>query len=173
LVLTVPVFEFCRGWALARLGQVEEGLAEMRRGGSVLIRLVFSRRGVFSGLADVCLASGRWQEGLEAVEQALEAPGPKNDPELRRLKGELLLAANQGSVAEATQCLLDALEMARHQRAKTWELRATMSLARLLAKQGQRDQARTMLSEIYSWFTEGFDTTDLKEAKSLLDELSA
>jgi len=117
------------------------------------------------------LASGRSREGLEAVEQALEAPGPKNDPELCRLKGELLLAADQGSVAEATQCFLAALEMARHQRAKTWELRATMSLARLLAKQGQRDEARTMLAEIYNWFTEGFDTADLKEAKALLNEL--
>jgi len=172
LVLLVPLFGFCRGWALARLGQVEEGLAEMRRGGSTLIQLVNLRRTFFSGLAAACLASGRWQEGLEAVEQALEAPGPEIDPELRRLKGELLLAADQGSVAEATQCFRDALEMARYQQAKTWELRATMSLARLLASQGKRDEARTMLADIYNWFTEGFDTADLKDARALLDELS-
>ena len=130
------------------------------------------RRIVFSGLADTYLANGRSQEGLEAVDQALEAPRPEIDPELRRLKGELLLAADQGLVAEATQCFLDALEMARHQRAKSLELRATMSLGRLLAKQGQRDQARTMLAEIYNWFIEGFDTADLQEAKALLDELA-
>jgi len=123
------------------------------------------------GLADVCLVSGRWREGLEAVEQALEAPGPEIDPELRRLKGELLLA-DQDSVADATQYFLEAIEQARHQQAKAWELRATMSLARLLAKQGRRDEALTMLADVYNWFTEGFETADLKEAKALLDELS-
>jgi adenylate cyclase len=165
LVLMVPVFEFGRGWALARLGQVEEGFAEMRRGGGTFLGGALFRPTFFSGLADACLASGRWQEGLEAVEHA---PGP----EMRRLKGELLLMANQGSVAEATQCFLDALEMARHLRAKSWELRAAMSFARLLRDTGRRDEARTMLAQIYNWFTEGFDTADLKEAKALLDELA-
>jgi predicted ATPase len=65
------------------------------------------------------------------------------------------------------------LEVARLQEAKWWELRATMSLARLLTEQGRRDEARAMLSEIYNWFTEGFDTADLKDAKALLDELTA
>jgi len=73
----------------------------------------------------------------------------------------------------AESCLLWAIEIARQQDAKSWELRATMSLARQLATQGCHDEARAMLADIYNWFTEGFDTADLKDAKALLDELSA
>jgi predicted ATPase len=89
-----------------------------------------------------------------------------------RLKGEILLICDKPNVAKAEQCFRAALDVARTQEAKWWELRATMSLARLLATQGRRDEARTMLADIYGWFTEGFDTADLKDAKSLLDELS-
>jgi predicted ATPase len=96
--------------------------------------------------------------------------------ELWRIKGELLLLqdAQRGSnsQADAESCFRQAIEIARHQQAKWWELRATMSHARLLASLGRRDEARTMLGEIYTWFTEGFDTADLKEAKALLDELA-
>jgi predicted ATPase len=67
----------------------------------------------------------------------------------------------------------EAIEVAQRMSAKSWELRATMSLARLLAKQGRRDEARTMLADVYNWFTEGFDTADLKDAKALLDQLGA
>ena len=74
---------------------------------------------------------------------------------------------------EAAQCFRDAIEVARQQSAKSLELRATMSLARLLTKQGRRNEARTMLSEIYDWFSEGFDTADLKDAKALLDRLGS
>ena len=74
--------------------------------------------------------------------------------------------------AKAEQCFRTAIEIARRQSARSEELRATTSLARLLAKQGRRDEARTMLAEIYGWFTEGFDTADLKDAKALLDELN-
>ena len=91
--------------------------------------------------------------------------------ELYRLKGELLLLQNAGA-NEAESCVREAIEVARHQQAKSWELRATMSLARLLKSQGRRGEARTMLGEIYGWFTEGFDTADLKDAKALIDELS-
>ncbi len=73
---------------------------------------------------------------------------------------------------EAAQCLRDAIEVARRQSAKSLELRAAMSLARLLTKQGRRDEARTMLADIYNWFTEGFDTLDLKEAKALINKLN-
>jgi predicted ATPase len=93
-------------------------------------------------------------------------------PEMLRLKAELLLLGGTGATAEAAECFRDAIELARRQSAKSWELRTTTSLARLLAKQGNRDEARTMLAEIYNWFTEGFDTADLKDAKALLDELS-
>jgi len=74
--------------------------------------------------------------------------------------------------AEAESCFRTAIEVARSQEARWWELRATTSLARLLAEQDKRDEARTMLSEIYNWFTEGFDTADLKDAKALLEELT-
>ena len=76
-------------------------------------------------------------------------------------------------VQEAERCLRTAIEIAREQSAKSWELRTTMSLARLLGRQGRRDEARAMLADIYGWFTEGFDTADLKDAKALLDELKS
>jgi predicted ATPase len=88
------------------------------------------------------------------------------------LKGELLLMRDDSSGAEAEGCFQRAIEIARNQNAKSWELRATMSLARLLGTQRHRSETRAMLAEIYGWFTEGFDTADLKDAKALLDELS-
>ena len=84
----------------------------------------------------------------------------------------MLQRQDHSKAAEAQSCFERAIEIARKQSAKSWELRATTSLARFLAKQGRRDEARTMLTEIYNWFTEGFDTADLKDAKALLDELS-
>jgi predicted ATPase len=90
--------------------------------------------------------------------------------ELYRLKGELLLM--QGDDAEVEASLQKAIEVARCQSAKSWELRATVSLCRLWQEQGRMDEARQMLAEIYGWFTEGFDTPDLQEAKALLEELS-
>jgi len=84
----------------------------------------------------------------------------------------LLLKQEDSNAAEAQNCFQRAIEIASKQSAKSLELRATMSLARLLAKQGRRDEARTMLAEIYNWFTEGFDTADLKDAKALLEALS-
>jgi predicted ATPase len=93
-------------------------------------------------------------------------------PELNRLKGELLLMKNATNVAEAERCLRTAIDVAHQQGARLFELRATVSLARLIANRGHRDEARAMLTDIYNWFTEGFDTTDLKDAKMLLDELS-
>jgi predicted ATPase len=83
----------------------------------------------------------------------------------------LLLKQDDSNAAEAQSCFERAIETARKQSAKSWELRATMSLARLLAKQGKRDEARAMLAQIYNWFTEGFDTADLNGAKALLEEL--
>jgi len=88
---------------------------------------------------------------------------------MHRLKGELLLRQDHSKTTEAQSCFQRAIEIARNQSAKSLELRATMSLARLFAKEGRVDEARTMLAEIYGWFTEGFDTADLKEAKVSLD----
>jgi predicted ATPase len=163
---------FFRGWAVARLGQPEDGLAKMLPARGWMTALRRWRPLFFWGLADVYLAIGNARQGLEEVNQALEVSRGEFEAELRRVKGELLLIANEGAVAEATQCFRDAIELARRQSAKSWELRATTSLARLLAKQERRDEARGMLAEIYNWFTEGFDTVDLKDAKALLDELS-
>ena len=123
------------------------------------------------------LAAAQEREGaivdaLETVEQALQANPDElvHRPETLRLRGELRLKQGQTELAEAD--FREAIALAQKMGAKAWELRATMSLARLLAKQGRRDEARTMLAEIYGWFTEGFDTADLKDAKALLDELS-
>jgi predicted ATPase len=95
------------------------------------------------------------------------------EAEIHRLKGELLLKRDCFNDAEAESCFERAIEIARKQSAKSQELRATVSLARLLAKQSRRGEARAMLAEIYNWFIKGFDTADLKDAKALRDELSA
>jgi predicted ATPase len=94
------------------------------------------------------------------------------EAELGRLKGELLLTASAAQHAEAEACFHQALAIARSQQAKSWELRAAMSLSRLWRRQGKRDEARELLAPIYGWFTEGFDTADLQEAKVLIEELS-
>lgn len=101
------------------------------------------------------------------------------EAELYRLKGELLLRQGTGSggsrtatTEEAEACFCQAIEIANPQSAKSLELRAVMSLSRLLQKQGKREEARNMLAETYGWFTEGFETKDLKEARTLLEELS-
>jgi predicted ATPase len=94
------------------------------------------------------------------------------EAELHRLKGELLMSTDLGNVAEAEHCLRIAIDVARRQGARLFELRATVSLARLLRATNRRDEARTILADIYGWFTEGFDTTDLQEAKALLEELT-
>jgi hypothetical protein len=124
---------------------------------------------------------GRVRDGLSAVAEGL-AVSEKNgerwfDPELYRTRGELLLKqdahAEPKAEDEAETCFRQALDIARAQEARWWELRTTVSLARLLRDIGRRDEARRILADIYGWFTEGFDTADLKDAKVLLEELSA
>jgi len=94
------------------------------------------------------------------------------EPELYRLQGELLSGQNTTGALNAEDLFRRAIVTARRQSSKSWELRATTSLARLLVKQGKRAEARALLADIYNWFTEGFDTADLKDAKALLDELN-
>ena len=106
------------------------------------------------------------KEGLDLERMGIR----RHQAEMRRLKGELLLLRDES--ATAAECFREAIEIARRQTAKSYELRATMSLARLLAKQSRRDEARAMLAEICGWFTEGFDTADLKDDRALLEELS-
>jgi predicted ATPase len=167
-----------RGWAMAEQGhhedemaQMQEGLAASRATGSGLWRPHF-----LCLLAEACLEAGRLDDGLSALTEALAAADEhKNrhhEAEMHRLKGELLLKQDDSNATEAQNCFEGAIGIARKQSAKSLELRATMSLARLLAKQGRRDEARAMLADIYGWFTEGFDTADLKDAKALLDQLA-
>ena len=95
------------------------------------------------------------------------------ESELWRVKGELLVQVNRSDLGdEAEECFLKAIEIARQREAKSWELRSTTSLARLLRDTGRANEARKTLAEVYGWFTEGFDTGDLKDAKALLDELN-
>jgi predicted ATPase len=168
-----------RGWALAQQGQAAEGVTQIRAALETL-----RARGIEADrpwdlclLADACRVSGKLDDGMAALSEALSlAEAQENrlyEAEIHRLKGELLLVADKNASGIAAQCFRDGIEVARRQSAKWWELRATTSLVRLLGKQGYRDEARAMLSEIYNWFTEGFDLPDLKDAKALLQELGA
>lgn len=186
-----------RGWALAEQGRHIEGIEQMRRGlaayeatGAKLLR-----PHLLALLAEALGKAGRPEEGLMMLAEALVVSRQSGnrcyDAELYRLEGELLLMQAAGRcvslaatdeevvveaqptmVMRAERCLDEAIRIAQKQRAKFWELRAVMSLARLYQKQGRKEEARRMLEEIYGWFTEGFDTADLKEAKEMLDQLS-
>jgi len=128
-------------------------------------------------LAESFAGHGRRAEGLSAVAEGLRRAEQTGETmaeaELYRVEGELLQMWDPSDEAKAEHCFRTAIEIARRQQARFWELRATTSLARLLKRQGKTDDALKMLAEIYNWFTEGFDTADLKDAKALLDELSA
>ena len=127
-------------------------------------------------LAAIQLRYDELAEGFDTVVSALELTGGKGsrlmDPELLRLKGELLIALDPGAKADAEVAFCQAIDIAQRQSSKSWELRAAMSLARLWRDQGKLQQARELLAPVYGWFTEGFDTRDLKEAKALLEELA-
>jgi len=164
-----------QGWAMAMRGH-EEGVTPLANWvASSPLRQ--QQPGFLCMLAEACGEVGRFEQGLDAVTEALKLADENDnrycEPETYRLKGELLLKQNDSNIEDAEACFRRAIEIARKQSAKSWELRAMMSLARLLASQGRRGEARTMLADIYNWFTEGFDTADLKDAKKLLDELSA
>jgi predicted ATPase len=167
-----------QGWAMAEQGRHEEGIALIQEGLAALRAMggKLTRPGDACLLAEVCRETRRFEDGLSALTEALTAADEHEnhhcEAEIHRLKGELLLKQNNSNATEARSCFERAIKIARKQSGKSLELRATRSLARLLATQGRRDEARTMLKEIYNWFTEGFDTADLKDAKALLDELS-
>jgi predicted ATPase len=166
-----------RGWALAMQGQGEEGLAQLRQG-------LAAWRAMGAGLtvsyylallAEVYGHAGQAEEGLRLLAEALAHVDTTGErfyaAEVYRLTGELLLRQATPDAAQAETCWHQALDIARHQQAKSWELRAALSLSRLWQQQGKRDEARDLLAPIYGWFTEGFDTADLQEAKGLLEEL--
>ena len=167
---------FPYGWAVAELGRVEEGVSEIRNALNAQLsqgnEIGHPQYRAF--LAEVLAHGGQPDAGLKAVEDGL-AISKRNgnvfyDAELLRLRGELFNM--QGRTADAECCFLSAIGVARQQGAKSLELRVCASLARLWQKQGKRKEAHRLLRGIYSWFTEGFDTTDLKEAAFLLEELS-
>jgi len=166
-----------RGWALAMQNEEEEGIALIRQGiASSLAIGTRQQHGYFLALlAEALNQAGRVAEGLEALREGMDVARKTNEPfyeaELNRLKGDALVKSGVASPAEAESCFHRAIEIARQQQAKSFELRAVMSLARLWQQQGKREEARTMLEEIYGWFTEGFDTADLNDARVLRDKL--
>ncbi len=175
--LWLVIGRFHRGWALAELGQLEQGTADMEAAIAGLQRMGGAPRQqeLIALLAQGYGRMGRTEEALgmlnEAVERVERTGEKMGYAEMLRLKGELLLMRD--SRGEAENCFRAALEVARAQEAKWWELRSTVSLAHLLRDSNRRDEARTVLAEIHNWFTEGFDLSDLKDAKALLDELAA
>jgi class 3 adenylate cyclase/predicted ATPase len=167
-----------QGWANAHERQGGEGIALILRGmdmcRSAGSTLEFPH--CWASLAEAHGAAGRIDEALlavaEGLEQARDTSARFNEAELYRLKGELLLAGPRAEGEDAAQCFRQALEIARRQSAKSIELRAAMSWSRLLQRQAKREDARRLLAEVHAWFTEGFDTADLKEARALLDALA-
>ena len=169
--------EIYLGWADVLEGDLEGGIARMRThmsqlktGGSEYI----TDRGL-TFVATALGRAGRFEEALATLEEAflfIERTGQRYyQAELHRLKGELLLAQDTSNAAQAEQFFSTAIEISRKQHAKSWELRATTSLTRLMRDTHRRDEAMTKLAEVYGRFTEGFDTADLKDAKALLVEL--
>jgi predicted ATPase len=165
-----------RGQALVGQERTDEGIAQMRDTLAALPSIGFeiTRPYFLVTLAAAYGKAGRTDDAPALVAEALALVDRHDErmweAEIYRVKGALLLESSGSSEAET--CFQRAIEIARHQSAKSLELRATTSLARLLDKQGRQDKARRMLAEIYGWFTEGFDTADLKDAKALLEELS-
>jgi predicted ATPase len=167
-----------RGWALTVQGEGAEGIAQMRQGlaayratGAQVDRPYF-----LALLADAYGEVGQPEEGLTLLVETLaivDNSGQRNwEAELYRCKGELLLMKQGQKVGEAEECFQKALDTARRQQAKSLELRVAMSLSRLRQQQGKQEEAHQLLAEIYDWFTEGFDTGDLQEAKVSLEELA-
>jgi predicted ATPase len=164
-----------RGWAMVERGDAEHGLVELRRG---LDDFTATNSKDFAGclrsaLAESYARTGKIETGLVASQEALDAIAGGAERFWKAgalsVRGDLLLAA--GRQEEGVVCLKQAIELAREQGARSLELRAAMRLVRLSSAQGRRDEARDLVASIYSWFTEGFDTDDLKDARALLDEL--
>jgi len=165
-----------RGWALVEQGREEAGMAQLHQG-----LAAYRATGAWGGsylalLAEALRNMGQSEEGLRVL---AEVPAGRDSSgagqgtaEVYRLKGELLLTCASQHQAEAETWFQQALAIARRQQAKSLELRAAMSLGRLWRQQGKRAEAYNLLAPIYSWFTEGFDTANLQEAKALLEALA-
>ncbi|MDX1412115.1 MAG: hypothetical protein R3351_08145, partial [Nitrospirales bacterium] len=176
-LLYVPVGMMYLGWALAEGGNTEEGLRQMERGKDLYCsrgnRIKFVEVSVM--YAEILRRAGRMEDALRALGEGMNHAKTQQEhllePELYRLKGEIL-RQNQGDTAtEAEVPLQKAVDLSRAQKARWLELRATTSLCRLWQAHGNNDKARRELQQIFNWFTEGFDTKDLIEAGNLLQEL--
>jgi predicted ATPase len=180
-----------RGWALVMQGEAAAGLAQMHQGlaGVLATGVTLGRPFCLVPLAEALGHAGQGEEGQGLLAEALtelEASGQGYLlAEAYRLQGECVLQSRAGQCegqspdckrrtldAQAEACFQQALTLARRQQAKSWELRAAMSLARLWQQQDKCAEAYELLAPVYGWFTEGFDTADLQEARTLLDELS-
>jgi predicted ATPase len=182
-VATEPSFPFWRavgtiyrGWVTVKNGDVAGGIS-LLRSGSAAYRATGAETVVphyIALLARACKIAGQIEEALTLSDEALQIADRTGErwfaAELNRLKGQLLLREGHSEAAEALYC--KALSIAEEQEAKLWELRAAASLARLRRDQGRPAEARDLLAPVYGWFTEGFNTPDLKEAKALLGELA-
>jgi adenylate cyclase len=165
------------GWALAHQGQAQAGMEQLTQGLTAFRAIGSEITGPYrlALLAEAHGTLGQPEAGLAVLTEALtlvETTGERwYEPELYRLKGELLLQQNSDNQVEAESCFAQAITIARSQQAKSLELRTATSLARLWQQQGKRQEAYDLLAPVYGWFTEGFDTADLKDAKALLDAL--
>jgi predicted ATPase len=177
-----PVFEalgrVVHGWALSAQGSSAQGLAQMQQGLAVLytIGIEMARPYFLIHLAVAYGRAGQPEVGPQVLDEALVIAHTTGEevfePERYRLKGELVLQQAVPDAHEAETCFQQALAIARHQQARSLELRAAMSLSRFWQRQGKRVEARELLAPVYGWFTEGFDTVDLQDAKALLDALA-
>ena len=168
-----------QGLLLCPAGAAAEGIAHMQQGWTAYRATGADVRQpmYLAPLAEAYGQAGQVDEGLQALAEALayiEQAGERWwEAELHRLKGVLLLLQQSSdNQAEAETCFAQAIAIAQNQSAKSWELRATTSLARLWQQQGKRQEAHALLAPVYHWFTEGFDTADLQEAKTLLEALA-
>jgi len=178
LALYAAIGDIMRGWAGCYQGRVESGLREVRSGmeayAALKVRL-FSP--YFTALlGEACYLTSEIEPALVAVEEAMHLSDRLAErwcqSAIWQLKSQILMSSAADNREEAENCLQEALQLARRQEAKSAELRAAASLARLWGEQGRRTEARDLLAPVYGWFTEGFDTADLKEAKALLFELA-
>ena len=168
---------FFSGLLVADQGDFDAGIAMMHQAFNLLHRWGDEEEAPYklALLGEAYRNAGKTQQGLRCVEEALsqvDRTGERwYEAELHRIKGKLFLSLSVPDQRPAEDSFLKAIEVAQAQEAKSWELRAAMSLSRLWRDQGKRAQARDLLAPIHAWFTEGFDTADLEDARALLDEL--
>src|SRR5208282_3165123 len=168
-----------RGCLFAVIGKASDAVRLITSGVDILrsTQTAMWLPSYMSALARAYADLGQFEDAWRCINEAVTAVETTKETwfeaEINRIAGEIALKSPEPDAAKAEAYFERALAVARTQQAKSWELRAAMSMARLWRDQGKRDEARSLLAPVYGWFTEGFDTLDLKEAKALLDELHA